>query len=99
MLKWSEVTQSCPTLRNPMDYSPTGSSLQEILQARVLEWGAISFPRGSSQPRVRTWVSHIPGRHFNLWDDASHIHLSKAQVQNVFIRNCINQETGHTQVM
>ena len=39
----SEVTQSCLTLRNPMDCSPPGSSIHEIFQARVLEWGAIAF--------------------------------------------------------
>ena len=39
----SEVTQSCPTLRDPMDYSPLGSSAHGIFQARVLEWGAIAF--------------------------------------------------------
>ena len=39
----SEVTQSCPTLRNPMDCSPPGSSVHGIFQARVLEWGAIAF--------------------------------------------------------
>ena len=39
----SEVAQSCPTLSNPMDYSPSGSSIHGILQARVLEWGAIAF--------------------------------------------------------
>ena len=39
----SEVTQSCPTLRDPMDCSPSGSSIHGILQARVLEWGAIAF--------------------------------------------------------
>jgi len=38
-----EVAQSCPTLRDPMDYSPPGSSVHRILQARVLEWGAIAF--------------------------------------------------------
>ena len=38
-----EVAQSCPTLRDPMDYSPPGSSIHGILQARVLEWGAIEF--------------------------------------------------------
>ena len=47
----SEVTQSCPTLCDPMDYSPPGSSIHEILQARVLEWVAISF----SNKHVR-WV-------------------------------------------
>ena len=37
--------QSCPTLCNPMDHSPPGSSVHEILQARILEWVAISFSR------------------------------------------------------
>ena len=39
----SEVAQSCPTLSDPMDYSPPGSSIHGIFQARVLEWGAIAF--------------------------------------------------------
>ena len=39
----SEVAQSCPTLSDPMDYSPSGSSVHGILQARVLEWVAIAF--------------------------------------------------------
>ena len=38
-----EVTQSCPTLCDPMDCSLLGSSVHEIFQARVLEWGAIAF--------------------------------------------------------
>ena len=61
-----EVAQSCPTLCDPIDCSPPGSSLHWILQARILEWVAISFSRGSSQPRDRTQVSHIAGRRFNL---------------------------------
>ena len=63
----SEVAQSCPTLCNPMYCSLPGSSLHGNLQARVLEWVAISFSRGSSWPRDGTWVSCIPGRRFNLW--------------------------------
>ena len=39
----SEVTQSCPTLCNPMDWSPSASSIHGIFQARVLEWGSITF--------------------------------------------------------
>ena len=42
----SEVAQSCPTLCDPVDYSPPGSSVHGILQARILEWVAISFSRG-----------------------------------------------------
>ena len=63
----SEVAQSCPTLCDPMDCSPPGSSVHGILQARILKWVAISFSRGSSWPRDRTQVSHISGRCFNLW--------------------------------
>ena len=46
----SEVTQSCPTLRNPMDCSLPGSSVQGIFQARVLEWGAIAFSFNCAKP-------------------------------------------------
>ena len=48
------VAQSCPTLCDPMDGSPPGSSVHGILQARILEWVAISFSRGSSQLRDQT---------------------------------------------
>ena len=62
-----EVAQSCPTLCDPVDCSPPDSSVHGILQARVLEWVAISFSRGSSQPRDWTQVSCITGRCFILW--------------------------------
>ena len=60
------VTQSCLTLYNPMDHSLPGSSIHGILQVRVLEWVAISFSRGSSQPRDWTQISHIAGRLFTI---------------------------------
>ena len=66
-VKWSEVSQSCLTLCDPVDCSPPGSSNHGFLQARILEWVAISFSRGSSRPRDQTRVSHIGGRCFNLW--------------------------------
>ena len=50
-----------------MDGSLPRSSIHGIFQAKVLEWVAISFSRGSSQPRDQTWVSHIVGRHFTIW--------------------------------
>ena len=62
-----EVAQSCPTLCDPMDCSPPGSCVHGILQARILEWVAISFSRRSSWPRDWTQVSCITGRCFNLW--------------------------------
>ena len=49
-----EVAQSCPTLCDPRDCSLPGSSVHGIFQAIVLEWIAISFSKGSSQPRDRT---------------------------------------------
>ena len=64
--KVSEDAQSCLTLCDPMDCSPPGSSVHGILQARVLEWIAISFFKGSSQPRNRTRVSHIVDRCFTV---------------------------------
>ena len=53
------VTQSCPTLCDPVDYSLSGSSVHGILQARVLEWVAMLSSRGSSQSGDRTQVSCI----------------------------------------
>ena len=60
----SEVAQSCLTLSNPMDCSLPGSSVLGTSQARILEWVAISFSRGSSWPRDRTQVSCIAGGFF-----------------------------------
>ena len=58
------VAQSYTTLCYPMDYSPPGSSLHGILQARILEWVAIPFSRGSSQTRDQIQVSCVRGRFF-----------------------------------
>ena len=62
-LKWSEVnvTQLCLTLCDPL------CTVHGILQARILEWVAVPFSVGSSQPRDRTPVSHIAGRLFTSW--------------------------------
>ena len=57
-----KVAQSCLTLCDPMDYTVHG-----ILQAKILEWVAISFARGSSQPRDRSQISHIAGEFFISW--------------------------------
>ena len=54
------VAKSCPTLASdPMDCSPPGSSVHGIFQGRILEWIAISFSGGSSQPKVRTQSSML----------------------------------------
>jgi len=60
----AQLLQLCLTLCNPMDCS---LSVYGMLQARILEWVAISFSRGSSQPRDQTWVSLIAGRFFTVW--------------------------------
>ena len=73
----SEVTQSCPTFCDPMDCSLPGSSVHGIFQARVLEWVAISFSRGSSWPRDRTLVSCIACRCFTVWA------TREAQIQKI----------------
>ena len=51
-----KVAQSSPTLCNPIEYTVHG-----ILQARILQWVAFPFSRGSSQPREQTQVSHVAG--------------------------------------
>ena len=61
------VAQSRLTLCNPMNCSPPGSSVHGFLQARILEWVAIPFSRGSSQARDQIWVSCIAGRCFTIW--------------------------------
>ena len=61
------VTQLCLTLCGLMDYSPPGSSVRGILQARILEWVAISISRGSSRARDQIWVCCIAGRFFTVW--------------------------------
>ena len=67
--KWKKflVAQSCPTLCDPMDCSLPGSSVYGILQARILEWAAISYFRVSSWSRDWTWASSIAGRVFTVW--------------------------------
>ena len=61
-VQWVKVTKSCPALCNPVNYIVYG-----IVQARILEWVAIPFCRGSSQLRDRTQVSCLAGGFFNSW--------------------------------
>ena len=67
---WKVKVKSLSHVRffeTPWTVAYQASSVHGILQARILEWVTISFSRGSSRPRDRTQVSHIGGRHFNLW--------------------------------
>ena len=63
----SLVSKSCPTLCNPMDCNLPGPSVHVISQSRILEWVAISFSRGPSWPRDRTWVSWIGRQILYCW--------------------------------
>ena len=70
--QWSDkvkvlVSQSCPTLCDPMDCSLPGSSVHGILQGRILEWITFPFSRGSFWPRDRTWFSFTAVRFFIFW--------------------------------
>ena len=60
------VSPSVVSNYNPMDYSQPDSSIQGIPQARILEWAAIPFSRGSSRPRDQTQVSSLAGRFFTV---------------------------------
>ena len=61
------VTQSCLTVCDPMDCSPPGSSVQGVLQARILEWVVMPSSKGSSQPGNQTQIFHIAGGFFTVW--------------------------------
>ena len=94
-----KVAQSCATLCNPMDYTPHG-----ILQARILEWIAVPFSRGSSQPRDQTQVSHIAGGFFTsrATREAQSYHMTqqshywaytlrKPELKKTYIPQCLLQ--------
>ena len=74
------VVQSYLTLCDPTDCSPSGSSVPGILQARILEWVAMPFSKGSSRPRDQTWVSCIAL--------PTKVHLVKAMVFPVVMYGC-----------
>ena len=64
---FTKLLQSCPTLCDPVDCSPPGSSVHGISQAGILERVAIPFSKGSSWSRDGTWVSHTLGTFFTIW--------------------------------
>ena len=81
----SEVVKSHLTFCDPMDCSLPASSVHGIFQPRVLEWAAVSFSRGYSQPRDWTRVSRIAGRCFTIWvtREATWSHLVASESLNV----------------
>ena len=82
------------TLCDPMDCSLSGSSVHGIFQARVLEWIAISFSKGSSRPRNQTRVSSIAGRFFTSW--ATILHSTYVHFKRSI---CLTQTVKHLPAM
>ena len=94
-----------------MDCNLPGSSVHGILQARILEWVAISVSRGPSWPRYRTWMSHIAGRFFTVWATresllttrwrsrrtCAHLLLQELQNYNSLLNNCQQENAGSHQ--
>ena len=81
--------QLCPTLCDPMDYNPPGSSVYGILQARILEWVAIPFSRGFSRFRDQAWVSCIAVRFFTIWA------IREAQPQGAQVQFLVGELRSH----
>ena len=74
----SEVAQSCPTLSDPTDCSPPGSSVHGILQARVLDWGAIAFSMMNLDRVLKSRDNTLPTK----------VHIVKAMVFPVVMYRC-----------
>ena len=86
------VANSCPTLATPWTVACPGSSVHGILQARILEWVAISFSRESSQPRNRIQVSRIAGRFFTDRHKGSP-YICYISIYSVDCEICFHKET------
>ena len=90
------LTQSCLTLCDPMDCGMPGSSVHGIFQARILEWVATSFSRGSSQPRYQTWVSCVSCIGRWICDTSTNIcSNSKCEQLGFTPLNPLNTQPGH----
>ena len=84
----SEVAQSCPTLSDPMDCSPPGSSIHGVLQARVLEWGVIAFSESTSgQQWLVQPLSWHRGKHsediLHLWEVVDNVRVPASHPSEV----------------
>ena len=95
----SEVTQSCPTLCDPMDCSPPGSSVHGILQASILEWVAMPFSKGLPRLRDRTQVSCTAGGCFTTELPGKPTYRSKSpnkRKMKYLMRHSSFQKEGHS---
>ena len=94
----SEVTQSCPTLCHPLDYSLPSSTIHVIFQARAVEWVSISFFRGSFQPRDRIQVSHIVGKCFYHLSHQGSPKKGNAKECSNYCRNALISHTSKVMI-
>ena len=78
------ATQSCLTHCDPMECSPPDSSVHGILQARIVEWVAISFSRGSSWPKVWTHASCGTDRFFTVWATRKALKVYQCKIKYKF---------------
>ena len=91
-----KVAQSCPTLCDPVDYSPWN------LQARILEWVAFPFYRGSSQPRDRTQVPRFASRFFTnstTWEAPLTEMLWYKYIRSFVLLSCLNRTNGINKII
>ena len=82
--------QSCPALCNPVDYIVHG-----IFQARILEWVAFLFSRGSSQPRDQTQASCITGGFFTSWATREARHEPRIMINSIKIHQIMNKNNNY----
>ena len=92
MMWCAESLQSCPTLCNPMNYSPAGFSVHGILQARILGWVVMPSSRESSWPRDQTWVSCTAGRFFTTEPSGKPIEGTYFNTQKTHSKYILNGE-------
>ena len=84
----AKLLQLCPTLCDPMDCSPPGSSVHGTSQARVLEWVAMPFSRRSFPPRDWTWVSYFADRFCTIWASMEAPWINKHKlIQNIEVES------------
>ena len=98
---WKKESVSCPVVYNslqPMDCSPPGSSVHGILQAKILEWVAIPFSRGSSQPRDQIQISCIAGEFFIIWTTKQKQNLSRSKTSSGALIQIVSTQSNLTQV-
>ena len=92
----SEVTQSCPTLSDPMDCSLPGSSIHGIFQARALEWAAIAFSNKKLEPlKFQTDIFHFLWKVWHSSSSAYTCSLTKLVSTKLMLCSCFHNNTLH----